>query len=421
MLRMLRSRPNIFSLGARVHGTQGPQPHIVRVQRVKIRRRWFKPMNLFIAAGIYYGCYQIYSRYVFGTLGNWLDEQVAQMTEKERKELDEEMSEPLFIPFPGTTKMVEPLPYRSTDPEWRTFIKISKDLDRVRAIQNDLAEMVRRAAATHPMFVQRCGKDITVGKHWLDVNYPYKPPPTFVRTGLEIDDDSISIAEQPVDSLVVFRLQRTLWPSALTISLWSFSGALMKQNALHVAKAFGYEPRTNPFVGVQQTMDRTHQHSKKPPSRPDSQTSSSSPPTKTQAADGSPMSPVDKSSASSTTARDALGSGAGISGVLPTIPNAEPGKPKSAKDIYMVKMTQEHTSGPWETFKRKLAETWRPLKDFPPRGSISVSGLVELHSPRAIITIDVNAWWDPKTETFHARSMNLRLKALRMRKQAPLL
>ncbi|KAI5923924.1 hypothetical protein F4810DRAFT_666556 [Camillea tinctor] len=416
MLRMFRSRPNVFSLGARVNGTQGPQPQTVRIQRVKIRRRWFKPMNFVIAAGVYYGCYQIYSRFVFGTLGNWLDEQEAQMTEKERKELDEEMSEPLFIPFPGTIRMVEPMPYRSTDPEWRTFIKLNRDRDRVRAIQGDLADFVRRTALAHPGIVHKVGKDIVVEKHWLDVNYPYKPPPTFVRKGIRVDDVGIWLAEHPVDSFLVFRLRRTLWPSALTISLWSFSGALMKQNAIHVAKAFGYEPKTEPIISVQQTLNKFHQQLKKPPSRPEPHQSASLPPENSGAADGNSVS----RSASSPATPDTLGSGSNIGSALPTVPAAEPGKPKSAKDIYMVKMTQEHTSGPWETFKKKFYQSWQPPRDFPPRGSINLTGLVELRSTRALITVDVNAWWDPKTESFHTRSLNLRLKHIRMRQQTPL-
>ncbi|KAI1638400.1 hypothetical protein F4809DRAFT_261694 [Biscogniauxia mediterranea] len=416
MLRMFRSRPNVFSLGARVNGTQGPKPQTVRIQQVRIRRRWFKPRNFFIAAAIYYGCYQVYSRFVFGTLGSWLDEQEAQLTENERKELDEELSEPLFIPFPGTTKVVEPPPYRGSDPEWRTFIKINKDDARVRAIQNDLAELVRRTAVAHPGIVHKCGNDLTVVKHWLDVNYPYKPPPTFVRKGLRFDDVGIWLAEQPVDSFVVFRLRRTLWPSALTISLWSFSGALLKQNALHVAKVLGFEPKTVPVISVQETLNKFQQQLKKPPSRPDAHPSASLPPTSSGAADESPVS----RSASSPTPPDALGSGTSIGSVLPTVPTAQPGKPKSAKDIYMVKMTQEHTSGPWETFKRKFSQSWQPLKDYPPRGSFNVSGLVELRSSRALVTVDVNAWWDPKTESFHTRSIYLRLRGIRLKQQSPL-
>lgn len=42
------------------------------------------------------------------------------------EEFEEEVK-PLFIPFPGTTKQLKPVPYRGSDPEWQEFVKFSKD------------------------------------------------------------------------------------------------------------------------------------------------------------------------------------------------------------------------------------------------------------------------------------------------------
>jgi hypothetical protein len=39
-------------------------------------------------------------------------------------------------------------------------------------------------------------------------------------------------------------------------------------------------------------------------------------------------------------------------------------------------------------FKQKFAQTWRPAPNYPPRGSILVSGLVELDSPKAWLVFD---------------------------------
>lgn len=39
----------------------------------------------------------------------------------------EEEPPALFIPFPGTTKQLPPIPYRGSDPEWQEFVKFSKD------------------------------------------------------------------------------------------------------------------------------------------------------------------------------------------------------------------------------------------------------------------------------------------------------
>jgi hypothetical protein len=70
-------------------------------------------------------------------------------------------------------------------------------------------------------------------------------------------------------------------------------------------------------------------------------------------------------------------------------------------------------------FKVKMAQTWRPAPNYPPRGSILVSGLVELDSPKAWLVFDVKAAWDPKTRSYDARSMLLQLRRMQLKKQGP--
>jgi hypothetical protein len=69
-------------------------------------------------------CYQIYTTVVLGPLAKYLDRELENMDEKE---LEEAEVEPIFIAFPFTTKMVPAAPYRGSDEEWQTFVKISKD------------------------------------------------------------------------------------------------------------------------------------------------------------------------------------------------------------------------------------------------------------------------------------------------------
>lgn len=40
-----------------------------------------------------------------------------------------------FIPFPGTTKQLEPKPYRGSDPEWQEYIKFSQDQDLAKRVR----------------------------------------------------------------------------------------------------------------------------------------------------------------------------------------------------------------------------------------------------------------------------------------------
>ncbi|KAI5865750.1 hypothetical protein GGS23DRAFT_353344 [Durotheca rogersii] len=415
MLRLLRSRPNLFSLASRVHAARGvaesagPQPHFIQVHRVNIRRKWFRPRNIIIAGCIYYVCYRVYKASVLGTLGAWVDEQEKELTTSEREELEEELLEPLFIPLPFTTKAVPSPPYRYSDPEWKTFVRVSKNKDQMRAIQGSLAEIVRKMAVATPELTQRCGRDMKLGRYWLDIQYPPRPPPTFVRKGICIDSDSIYVGEQPVDSLVVFRTQRALWPSALTVSLWSFSEALMKQNALYIAKLFGLEPTPSP--PLQQAVDRIQQKWKKP------STSFPSASTQTATDDGDGGGGGSTTDAEPPAEKQPPAPDAGAGGALPLPPGAEPGKPKGVRDIYIIRHTQEHTSGAWQAFKQTFAQTWRPIRDLPPRGSIYVSGLVEVTTSRCFLTIDAAAFWDPKTENFDMKTATFRLRTLRLRTQ----
>ena len=67
-------------------------------------------------------------------LGHWTrrsEEEVKNLPEEEEEEVG------IFIPFPGTTKQLQPKPYRGTDPEWQAFIKFSKDKSLGKSVQGN--------------------------------------------------------------------------------------------------------------------------------------------------------------------------------------------------------------------------------------------------------------------------------------------
>jgi len=81
---------------------------------------------------------------------------------------------------------------------------------------------------------------------------------------------------------------------------------------------------------------------------------------------------------------------------------------------------QAHFMRAIQAFKMKFAQTYKPTPDFPPRGSILVSGMVEIDSPKAWLVFDVKAAWDPKERAYDPRSMHLKLRRMQMKKQGPL-
>ncbi|KAI0976704.1 hypothetical protein F4678DRAFT_455982 [Xylaria arbuscula] len=409
LAQLARLRTGLFSLGARVKPTNFPQPEVVRIQRVKFRRKPPKASTIFVAVISTYAFYEIMNR----ALDVLADEVELTLTEEERQELEEEAVEPFFIPFPGFTQTVEPLPYRSTDPEWRAYIKVNRNQALLASIRSSLAEMARRSVANSPRLASRVGKDVQISKFWLDVQYPLAPPPNFVRQGIAFGDgNGLTWTTQPVDSAAVFWTRQALWPSALTSSLWSFTNALMLQNATTIAKFFGYESQADPVANMQQTMEKLQQQLGKQPGKPGSASPSLPPQDRTgEGATTSSLPSVDKRPPGSTTTPETLGPGAGIDNVVPSI---------SSTKLYVTRTAQEHTSGPWDKLKKKFAQKWRRPPAYPPRGSIRVSGLVEIDTQRAILTVDCVAWWDPQTEKYDPRTMVLALRTIRPKVQGPI-
>lgn len=203
----------------------------------------------------------------------------------------------------------------------------------------------------------------------------------------------------------------------------------MKQNALHVAKAFGYNPDPESSPSFQQTIEDVQQRIQKPIARPNPKASNSPLSTNAEhrkaqeASDSSSdsTSPVEKRPAGSspTPESPAASPASGVSRPIPVISGVESNKPRNVKDIYGIENTQEHTKGPWMAFKQRFGQTWRPMQGLPPRGSIYVNGLVEITTPRAFITVDASAFWDPRTKTFDTRTTSFRLRNIRLKAQSP--
>ncbi len=186
----------------------------------------------------------------------------------------------------------------------------------------------------------------------------------------------------------------------------------MLQNATTIARFFGYGSQTDPLVNMRQAMEKFQQELRKQPGKPGS--ASPSLPSQDRTDGGSTASPlpsVDKRSAGSTTTPETLGTGAGIDNAISTVSRAK---------LDRTRAVQEHTSGPWEKLKKRFTQKWRKPPALPPRGAIRVSGLVEISTSRAIVTVDCVAWWDPQRKTYDWKTLSLALRAIRPKVQAPL-
>jgi hypothetical protein len=249
-------------------------------------------------------------------------------------------------------------------------------------------------------------------------------------------DDGLSIVTQPVESDLVFKLERTLMPTAMTLSMWSFSVTLAQHNFYNIAKQFGYEPKTEQVMNVQQTLDRIRQYIERSPppkspgsfaeptsldpKRTDSKDEKALGHSKRQAADGSPTDSAASQASPPDSAPDASTGSRFPGAVSPfTKPSEMSEKRPSAKDVHGVKEVSEHTVGAWQALRQKWQQVWKPKRPFPPRGSVQFSGLVEVASPKASLVVDVLAWYDPKTNSVDGKTLRLALRAIKPRQVTP--
>ncbi|KAI1436897.1 hypothetical protein GGR50DRAFT_179370 [Xylaria sp. CBS 124048] len=406
MFRLLRPRRYLMALAARAHPKHTPQPEIIRIQRVRFHRKR-KIIEYLLKFGIAYAAYRVVTR----ILARAVDDELSEMTEQEQRAVEALDAEPIFIPFPGFTQEVYPLPYRGSDPEWQAYMKINEHPDLLLSVQKSLAEVVRRVVVKNA--IQQGDSEAQISRFWFDVQYPPSPPPQFVRRGLSIGgEDGIAWAERPVTSTAVFWTRRALWPSALTSALWTFTRALVSQNVQTVTKLFDSETQNLSLTDVRGILRRIRRQLNK-----SSETGSVSSPIQTQdrassESTGSSLPSVDKRSTGSTTAPATLGSGSSVNNAMPAMSRAPEGS--------VLRALLDHTSGPRYQFKKNFRQRWRGPTPYPPRGSIRLTGLVEIITPRHVITVDCVAWWDPQTRTFDAKSMRLVYRGVELRSQGPL-
>ncbi len=211
------------------------------------------------------------------------------------------------------------------------------------------------------------------------------------------------------------QVQRALWPSPLALSFASFAVTLFKQNLLDVAQFFGYQPpKTSQNGGVQleamkKAVSRFQQPTTKQPG---------------SVKDPSTMEPATEGAAAPTATGQATNKGAVAQRGNTTPPSSavddsELGNGVRAKDIFPYDQVRSNMDGAWNAFKRTLREKWRTPREQPPSGCVLISGLVEMQTASSYVIIDAAGWWNPKTRTYDAKSMVLRLRRLQPKEQAP--
>ena len=208
----------------------------------------------------------------------------------------------------------------------------------------------------------------------------------------------------PVDSEIVFRLKQILWPSALAQSLWAFTKVMIVDDSKRVARMLGFvnvppPPSMDQILAQHMAQMAQFKNGGMPTEAGPRQTK----PQKQQTITDSQKTMVTTTSA-------------------PEKPNVT--RKEDELDMEVITkfghQLQGHFFRPLIAFKQKFTQTWRPPIMNPPRGFISVSGLVELESPKAYLVFDVFGAWDPKTKSYHSKTLQVKLRRAQLKKQSAL-
>lgn len=108
-------------------------------------------------------------------------------------------SSPFFVPI-GWRFLQGGKFYAASDPEWKTFVKISKDQKKIRELKDELASMVLTEASQSSLLSHMLGPPFTVSQQWLLHHFPPRAPPEYYQPGLEITDAWISWVWRPMSN-----------------------------------------------------------------------------------------------------------------------------------------------------------------------------------------------------------------------------
>ena len=313
-----------------------------------------------------------------------------------------------FIPLTWSTKMPKTY-YRGSDPEWQDFIKIARDKSRHKKIQDELVQIVYAGSANHPSINRQLGKDLKVGKYWLDISFPDGPPQEYERSGIEIGDGFIAWSQQRLSQEKQWRLMRALWPQATAHSSWATVKVLggIQWRRLKQAMRWGdvdpHAPEER-FRVASEMMRQQGSEGKEKVSKAQTdpngspgdvvaRNDASTPATTTSARPSRPSQPSSEQSQKHPW--------------LPSVPI--PSYPFSASTLNKPSSAGEAQQADphadlgnldipiaMHVFQSTLSKSWNPKKMEPPRGTFVVQGLVEVRGARGRMLFDVSSAYDPR-------------------------
>lgn len=226
---------------------------------------------------------------------------------------------------------------------------------------------------------------------------------------LEWNPEGLFVKTQKVDSRTKVLIDRVLMPYPVASASYAFMKAMVQQNVSTVAKYFGYSPdgkelnTSSPNPEIEKTLKKlearqTTTGGTAASSSSTAASTTSAPPSEANATPGTPPKASDTDSSDEKQDLD---------------------RPSVKDHIPYYSTLVEKGFGPWATFVETYKRAWKPLRYYPPRGSLAVHGLVALDSPKGRVFVDVFAWYHPKTDSFHQDSLTINLRSISPYNQTP--
>jgi hypothetical protein len=214
---------------------------------------------------------------------------------------------------------------------------------------------------------------------------------TNVTSSLEIGDNFIAWTTKPLSQQDYHRLVQTLAPTAVAYSFWASCRHLFDLQANKVKELFGVPAHPNqPSLGIPST---SHVEQKPRATNDSRLTSTGETP---HASENEPRTPQSQ-------------------------PEDNPGSVEGDEQVEVPQLpgitTEQPQSRALATFFHALSLHRKPGVIEPPRGSIILSGLIEVIGAKARITVDVTAAYDLVTDRY--LFVGMRARRLAELKQRP--
>lgn len=384
-----------------------------QIQPVRFRRpgwTWKKSVTWGLYIALPYGYWRYLNQHIDIQIEELEEEEHSHQEQGEWEEQGEEEEEDefadedsTFIPMTWATKLPRTF-YKGSDPEWKEFVKIAKDKPRHKQLQDELVQLVFSGAKQHPRVGMSIGKDLKVGRYWLEISFPDGPPQEYVRSGVEIGDDFIAWSPQRMSAENHYRMTRALWPQATFNGFWATTKIFTGIQYRRLKQALGWE-EVNPFSPEERFKVALEMMEKQKAGGRGGSGASGNAQT---SPDGSPGSLVSVSSAaneaqsSPKTSEDRSPLPFQLSLPLPASSDlVDPTDVQIAKHVFI----------------GALMKDWNPKKLEPPRGSLVVQGLVEIKGSKGRIMFDVQSCYDPKESKFV--TVNAGMRSTKRWNQAP--